>query len=250
MHDDEDSVNFTETLYDLALKNINNNEIIVDIGCGRIDYLGDLNNYLVGIDFSLSAIKKFKLKIKEYKERIKECIAYLKKDKKDKFYKKLYNREIKELQELLDNSHNVNLILADARYLPLREKCADTLICSGTLEHLTNIKKRIKELSKISNKLFLALPAKDAFEKSSKMNSGYTMKEDLCFEETDFGCMKRKCFTIEKIVKLLVPYFNSINIKTHFMRDVIHLNSIYAPWPYDLPPPDTKAVYYMFAEKS
>lgn len=54
-----------------------------------------------------------------------------------------------QLQSL--KKFSVDLILADAQRLPLKESCTDLIVCKSTLHHLTDLNESIQEIKRVTS---------------------------------------------------------------------------------------------------
>jgi ubiquinone/menaquinone biosynthesis C-methylase UbiE len=89
------------------------NEIVLDVGCGKGDWLNFLeltNLYRVGVDISSVALRYARRK---------------------------------------GISANIDYVLADAENLPFRESSFDKVFCLGSLEHFANPQKGVLEIKRV-----------------------------------------------------------------------------------------------------
>jgi ubiquinone/menaquinone biosynthesis C-methylase UbiE len=98
-------------------------ESLLDIGCGTGEYL----KYAIDLDYSKIVIG------------VDISSSYL-------------NR-------INSKSKKLHLILADARFLPFRAQCVNTVLCAATLEHVPNWVRVLKELYRVArNRIVIEVP--------------------------------------------------------------------------------------------
>jgi len=128
----------------------------------------------------------------------------------------------KNLAKQLEVQSQIDLIIGDAHFLPIKDQTNDVVVCSETLEHVTNYEKAFRELVRVTRKsghLCLTVP---------------NLLSTLFFEYVvllligqpqyakDFGCLEKEhIFHPFKLRRL----FNRENLKVIEIRstDFLHL---------------------------
>jgi ubiquinone/menaquinone biosynthesis C-methylase UbiE len=74
-----------------------------------------------------------------------------------RFYDGLVGLDVSStyLRRIKRKNKELSLIQADAQALPLKDKCADYVLCSETIEHLQDSEVAIEEVSRVAHKEFV-----------------------------------------------------------------------------------------------
>jgi len=217
-----------EYFYPKVLKEFRDGERVCDVGCGDMFYLEDLKKdlFFVGVDLSLPALRNAKETIKELRERRKNVIGTIRSPK-----------TIKKARR----EKKVELVLADARKLPFRDKIMP-IISSETFQYLVNgLEDALSECKRVGkNSVIFSLPA----------YPGHVIK-GASLEERDgkiifqYGVTPpKRVFGKGELEKLLERCFNGLKkevegIVLGELMDLPPLN----PWPGYLPEPESEAIF-------
>lgn len=118
-----------EEKYKIVLNNFQmENNIILDAGCGS----GLLFEYI----------------LRELKYDVRKFLNYIGIDISSKMLKRFVKKRKQSMERL-----NLNLILADIENLPIRENKIDSIYSITSLQNVSNLKKGINEIIKVSKPL-------------------------------------------------------------------------------------------------
>jgi len=121
-----DKISLVDPWYQLVIEMLHsafpslNGKIMIEVGCGFGGFLLNISKScgeVVGVDISSKAI-----------------------------------RIAKDLAKQFDLQKRINLIVADAQFLPFKDDSGDVLVCSETLEHIPNYEKALSELVRVTKK--------------------------------------------------------------------------------------------------
>jgi ubiquinone/menaquinone biosynthesis C-methylase UbiE len=165
--------------------------IVLEIGCGLggfCIYTAQKGAYVVGLDISLTAIKK-----------------------------------AKELVKKILDTENIEFIVGDAQHLPFKNDIGEVVICSETLEHVPNSEKAFSELVRTTQKSgYLCITVPNFF---STMFLEYLVLFSVGqpkYAQNFMSVEKEHIFNIRKLAELLRSS-KSITVLRISGIDLLHL---------------------------
>jgi 2-polyprenyl-3-methyl-5-hydroxy-6-metoxy-1,4-benzoquinol methylase len=136
---------------------------------------------------------------------------------------------------------NIALVRAESEYLPFVQDAFDKVLCIEVMHHLENLaecKRTIKEIGRVSRSgALITFHHKDYSTIFEKINGKPVENEVMIFDETEVNEMLKEAG------------FSPTKMKIHRSGDMWQI-PIYEPWPYDIPPYETKAVMQVECNKS
>jgi len=191
-----DKISLVDPWYQLVIEMLHsafpslNGKIMIEVGCGFGGFLLNISKScgeVVGVDISSKAI-----------------------------------RIAKDLAKQFDLQKRINLIVADAQFLPFKDDSGDVLVCSETLEHIPNYEKALSELVRVTKKSgYLCLTVPNFLSTALFENIILLLIGQPSYIKSHVSVEKEHIFHVFKLKKLL----NCYNVEIVAMRsvDFLHL---------------------------